>query len=89
MLKQVQQEDFLWNVGTCSGTTCPIRCPMREHTTSRLLSWINEIQFVLNRGRIFKGILCNPMWRRFKGQKNQVRNIEEYTLSKYGDILGS
>ena len=44
-------------------TTCHIRCPMREHTTSGLLSWINEIQFVLNRGRIFKGILCNPMWR--------------------------
>ena len=62
---------------------------MREHTTLRLLSWINEIQFVLNRERIFKGILCNPMWRRFKGQKNQVRIFEEYTLTKYGDILGS
>ena len=53
------------------------------------LSWINEIQFKFNRCRILREycvILCGAG---LKGQENQVRNIEEYTLSKYGDILGS
>ena len=53
------------------------------------LSWINEIQLKYNRCRILReycAILCGVG---LKGQENQVRNIEEYTLSKYGDILGS
>ena len=35
--------------------------------------------------REYCAILCGAG---LKGQDNQVRNIEEYTLSKYGDILG-
>ena len=35
------------------------------------------------------GILCNIMWNWFVGQEESSHNIEEYTISKFGDILGN
>ena len=41
--------------------------------TTRLLSWINEIQFVLNTGRIFRRILCILCGAYLKVQKIQSK----------------
>ena len=58
--KNMYNKKSYYNVRTCC---VELIQRLEQHVeedvlTSRLLSWISEIEFVLNIGRIFKRILC-------------------------------
>ena len=80
-----------WSVST-SGATCQMKMSYEE--AFDIVSELKRLKILLwfNRCRIFKeyyAILCGAELKVRRIKIKIEKNIEEYSLSKYGDILGS